>query len=351
MRVLLLSRYGRLAASSRLRCYQYVPYLERRNISVSAIPLFSDAYVKGIYGSGVATAEIFKSYVQRLAAIRSSSRFDVLWFEKELLPWLPSFIELGILDKRIPVVVDYDDAIFHRYDQSRSPVVRKLLGRKIDRVMQRASVVLAGNDYLAERARAASARNIEIFPTVVDIDRYSVIRKQGSPVLIIGWIGNPGTAKYLHMLSPVLQEISKNCNVIIRAVGAKADQMRGLPVEVKTWSEESETSEVADFDVGIMPLPDEPFERGKCGYKLIQYMACGRPVVASPVGVNRTLVKEGVNGFLASDQFQWTRYLQSLIRDEQLRLRMGRAGRTLVEASYNLKVSAPRLERIFRSLS
>jgi len=124
----------------------------------------------------------------------------------------------------------------------------------------------------------------------------------------------------------------------------------GLPVEARSWSEASEVAEIQQFDIGIMPLPDEPFERGKCGYKLIQYMACGKPVVASPVGANTSIVRDGIEGFLASTDAEWMQLLGILCDDNALRQRMGAAGRVRVEAEYSLQVAAPHLERLLCSV-
>ena len=126
-------------------------------------------------------------------------------------------------------------------------------------------------------------------------------------------------------------------------------QSLGLPMESVPWTEQTEVASVASFDIGIMPLVDESFERGKCGYKLIQYMACGLPVVASPVGVNRQIVEHGVNGFLAETPAQWEQALHTLLADAGLRQRMGSAGRRKVEAQYCLQVTGPKLASLLKT--
>ena len=129
-------------------------------------------------------------------------------------------------------------------------------------------------------------------------------------------------------------------------IGAGENPFSGLMATIRDWDEATETAGIGNFDVGIMPLPDNPWERGKCGFKLIQYMACGKPVVASPVGVNREIVVEGVNGFLASTQKEWVDALLRLKEDPDLRRTMGEKGRRMVEEEYCLQVTAPRLHRI-----
>ncbi|MBU1730693.1 glycosyltransferase family 4 protein [Patescibacteria group bacterium] len=348
MNILLLSRYGRLGASSRLRFYQYLPFLKLRGIEVTVAPLFGDDYVKGLYSGKVPIVSVLRSYITRLRVMLRVKRFDVVWLEKEMLPWLPGWLEFGLFPGGISLVVDYDDAVFHRYDQHQFSWVRALLGGKIDTVMRQADLVIVGNDYLGDRARQAGARQVEFLPTVVDVTRYAVVASAlGGPV-IIGWIGSPSTAKNLHLVAPVLQEIANSRGARVVAVGANTDQLYGLPIEVRPWSEQSEVSDIQQFDIGIMPLSDKPFERGKCGYKLIQYMACGKPVVASPVGANRVIIRKGVDGFLPGDLSQWGEVLRDLCDDPSLRKRLGTAGRKSVETQYSLQVTAPRLEELLR---
>lgn len=350
MRVLLLSRYGRLGASSRLRSYQYLPYLTSCGFDVTVAPFFGNDYVAGMYAGKVSHVGVLRSYLTRLRFMLRARRFDLVWVEKEMLPWIPSWIELGLFPSGVPLVVDYDDAVFHRYDQNSLTVVRRLLGRKIDAVMRRADLVIVGNDYLGERARQAGARRIEFLPTVVDASRYIVSSTATGRRLTIGWVGSPSTAHYLNLIAPALQELTVSRGVRVVAVGANPAQLQDLPIEVRPWSEDTEVAEIQQFDIGIMPLPDEPFERGKCGYKLIQYMACGKPVVASPVGVSAVIVRPGIDGFLATTVAEWSESLRMLCDDTSLRQRMGVAGRARMEKEYSLQVAAPRLEQLLRSI-
>ena len=349
LRVLLLSKYERLGASSRLRSYQFLPFLESRGIEVSVAALFSNDYVNSLCRGAVPIASVIWAYITRLAVMLRAKRFDVLWIEKEMFPWLPGWIERGLIPDNLSVVVDYDDAIFHRYDQHQYSWVRALLGGKIDAVMRQTDLVIVGNDYLGDRARRAGARRVEWLPTVVDTTRYTAVAQAPRGPVTVGWIGTPSTAHYLHLVAPVLREIVASKRGRVVAVGAEAEQLKDLHIEVRPWSEQTEVDEIQQFDIGIMPLPDELFERGKCGYKLIQYMACGKPVVASPVGVNRSLVHEGVEGFLPGNSSRWSAILWALCDDPGLRNRLGAAGRRKVETGYSLEVAAPRLEALLRS--
>lgn len=352
--VLLLSRYGALGASSRLRHLQYLPALERAGVRVTVAPFFDDDHVQAFYaGRRRPLRSVLACYGRRLLRLWNGRRFDLLWVEKELLPWLPYWVE-RLARGRVPYVVDYDDAWFHRYDQHPRPLVRALFGRRIDRVMRDAAVVVAGNTYLAERARAAGAARIEIVPTVVDLARYPLRERNDEGgteggQFTISWIGTPYTARYLPRIAGPLAAVCAEGRAVVRLIGAGPVDLPGVPVEHRRWSEAGEVAEIQAGDVGIMPLPDEPFERGKCGYKLIQYMAAGRPVVASPVGVNRELVQDGVNGFLAVTEAEWTAALIRLRDDPALRRAMGDAGRRRVERDYALEVTAARLPGILRT--
>lgn len=324
---------------------QYLPTLAEAGFEVVLAPFFDDAYLKRRYAGeavGLATAGYF---ISRVRHVLSQEKPDLIWVEKEVFPWLPWRLERAILPHNIPLVSDYDDALFHRYDLHSRSVVRSLLGRKIDGVMGASNLVMAGNRYLADRAETASAKRIEIVPTVVDIDAYSRDRHQPADGhLRIGWIGSPTTWNdhCLPML-PMLTAVASRHGAMIRAVGAGGDAKPDQMLEFLPWSEKTEVPLIQSMDIGIMPLDDSPWARGKCGYKLIQYMACGLPVVASPVGVNKEIVEHGVNGFLAETDAQWAASVGTLLGNAELRRRMGAAGRKKIEREYSLQIFGPKV--------
>jgi len=352
IKVLALTRYSRLGASSRLRTYQYLPYFKQNGIAIEVAPLFGDDYINDLYsGKGKRPTVVLRAYFRRIKDLLRFRHFNLVWIEKELFPFLPAWGESLVNAFGIPYVVDYDDAIFHNYDLHPNKLVRFLLRNKINNIMKQAAVVVVGNSYLGERAYHAGAKRIELIPTVVDIKRYRVIPKLDRSPFTIGWIGSPGTSKYIHLIKPALSDVCKNGNAKVLLVGAGSIMLNDVPVEVKPWAEESEVEDIQTFDVGVMPLPDEPWERGKCGYKLIQYMACGKPVVASPVGVNQEIVDHGINGFLARDVAEWVAALKQLRDNASLKQEMGYAGRRKVEEQYCIQVTAPRLVDIMRSVA
>ena len=295
-------------------------------------------------------ASVLKRYAIRVAALFGRRQFDLLWIEKEALPWVPLWIELALL-RKVPYVLDFDDAVFHNYDQSRFAVVRRLYGLRLDRLMAQAALVVCGNQYLADRAKSAGAQWVEVVPTVIDLARYPAPVWPGalpsSGALTIVWIGSPSTARYLQILHRPLQLLAQRFNFVLRVIGAELD-MTGVHVECEQWAEATEVASIAACQVGVMPLQDSAWERGKCGYKLIQYMACGLPVVASPVGVNCQIVEPGVNGFLANSDDEWVTALEQLLAQAQLRQQMGRVGRAKVEAEYCLQKTGPKLAELLK---
>jgi glycosyltransferase involved in cell wall biosynthesis len=355
LKVTLFSKYSRMGASSRLRSMQYLPLLAEHGIDVEVCELFPDAYLQARYGGSAFSAKkhVWKYYWRRMVQLLRASPRSALWIEAELFPYLPYWLESMLRRSGAPFVAEYDDALFHSYDLSSHALVRRVLGKKIDRVMQHATCVIAGNGYLAARAIQASAPRVELIPTVVDHRRYAKVAHGERAQTVIGWVGSPATQKYLLDIRDALAKVCAKHDARLLLVGANAhivEQLAGIPVERVAWSEDTEAATIARMDIGIMPLVDGPWERGKCGYKLIQYMACGLPVVASPVGVNEDIVRQGESGYLAADDAAWEDALQRLVKDAPLRQRMGSAGRERVEREYSVEAQAPRLAAIFHSL-
>lgn len=352
MRIALLTKYGTMAASTRQRFEQYRPFLTEVGFELVPRPLLDDTYLQQLYvGGRPSRSHIAACYLDRLRWLLSSPDVDLIWLHCELFPFFPGIIERLA---RIPgkqIVFDFDDAIFHNYDNHPKWAVRRLLGQKLNTTIGGAEMAFCGNAYLANYAHPLCPR-AEIVPTVVDTEifrQHSKERPAGP--LRIGWIGTPSTwNEYLMGILPMLKQIVAPGAGQIAAMGADADAEAQPFLELVKWSEEGEVPFLQTLDVGIMPLTDTPFARGKCGYKLIQYMACGLPVVASPVGVNREIVEHGVNGFLASTDEEWRSAIETLLRDPDLRQRMGMAGRKKVEEQYSLQVWGPRVAEMMRDL-
>ena len=350
MKILLLTRYDQSGPSSRYRFYQFLPYLEKESFEISISSLFNDKYVKNLYSNHQKTTFLnpLSCYIKRTSQILFNHSFDLVWMEKEAFPWIPAFLEIALYKKSVPYITDYDDAVFHRYDLHSNSMIRSLLSKKIERIMARSSVVVAGNQYIADHAKKNRVTRVEILPTVLDLSKYRVKETYDSSCFIIGWVGSPSTSRHLNIAARALTEYCRNENVEFRAMGALQSDLDEIPGKLIPWNAETETEALTRFDVGIMPLPNTPWERGKCGFKIIQYMAAGLPVIASPVGVNSEIVEHGVNGFLARDTNEWIKYFEILKDDPDFGRKMGARGRKKVEENYSLDVIAPRLISIFK---
>ncbi|MEQ1527275.1 MAG: glycosyltransferase family 4 protein [Gallionella sp.] len=344
MKILLLTRFGQQGASSRMRKLQYLPPLESAEIEYVVSPLFNDEMLLLKYQQGgYSLLDVLSAYWRRIWTLLRAHQFDLVWIEKEALPWFPAWFERGLL-RRVPYALDFDDAIFHNYDLHRSAWVRRIYGRRIDCLMAGAHLVIAGNRYLAERAIAAGTRRVEVVPTVVDLARYKakqVYSVAAKPRIV--WIGSPSTVKYLVELAGSFSLLAKRQAYTLRVIGGGELTIPGVEVESLPWSEDTEAALIEECDVGIMPLKDSPWEQGKCGYKLIQYMACGLPTVASPIGANRDVVIDAETGLFADSIHAWVDALATLLSDADLRQRFGQAGRARAETEYSLQQVAPRL--------
>ncbi|NVB81247.1 MAG: glycosyltransferase family 4 protein [Kofleriaceae bacterium] len=281
------------------------------------------------------------SVVDRFRQLGAVERADVVWLQRPMTEYYWTSLERHVAKKK-PMVFDFDDAIFHnRWG---------LEARKIKKIIAASRRVVAGNSYLAEFA-AAPDKTV-IIPTVVDEKRYTPRVDPEGP-FTIAWTGMSHNLKelapYVGALRRVLAET--NGRLLIAAEALDAPFLAGLPIEFVKWSPETEVTVLAAGHVGVMPLADTPYNRGKCAFKLIQYMARAIPVVASPVGANNDVVREGVDGLFAVTDEDWADRLLTLARDRELRIRMGTAGRRRVEEAYSVSAVVPRYLDVLRSVS
>jgi glycosyltransferase involved in cell wall biosynthesis len=208
--------------------------------------------------------------------------------------------------------------------------------------------VMVGNRHLRDYAVQYNTE-VTIIPTTIDTRRYRpelrTSRADGVPV--IGWTGSYSTHQHLRRLFPALTRLAERHRFRLVVVGTEAPQIPGVEVEFRPWRSESEVQDLADLDIGVMPLPDDAWSRGKCGLKALQYMALAVPAIVSPVGVNTEIVEDGVNSIVAKTDEEWVEQLSRLIQDPLLRGRLGRAARRTVEERYSAEVFAPRVYDVF----
>ena len=331
IRVIGLFRYGEQAASTRYRFSQFVEPLAEQGIEMVASPLLGNEYVhrlnRGERSSPFYLANVYRQQMSRL--LRGNS-YDCAILQFEAFPYLPFWLESVFM--RMPFVYDFDDAFFLRY---KSPWWRNwLYGRKMETLMAKAAVVRAGNPWLASYASEFND-NVTVAPTVVDTGKYPVAQHAEHRGFRIGWIGSPSTAPYLELLREPLSQLGKESDVTLVVVGGDMADIPGVAIERHPWEAATEMSLLTSFDMGVTPLPDENWSRGKCAFKLIQYMAGGLPVAGSRVGANVDVVDKA-SGFLCTTSEEWLSAFRQLRDDPGLRVRVGSAGRRRIEARYSL---------------
>jgi glycosyltransferase involved in cell wall biosynthesis len=333
--VLALTKYAKLAASTRHRFLNYIPLLADQGISVTPVSLLDDDYVRRrLSGQKINLMAVARGFVGRLLALACSYRYDVLWIEGELFPRLPALGERLLSKLGCPYVVDLDDAIFHTYDQHPWPLYRLLFARKIDVVLQGAAAVTAGNNYLAERALRAGARNVSVIPTTIDERRYLQGFRQGGRLTFV-WIGSSATQHYLQTIQNELEQVCHSLQANLRLIGGEQQERFFPNAELQPWKEESEAIELSCCDIGLAPLYEGSWERGKCGLKAVQYMAAGLPVLAADVGALPSIVKHGETGFLYRDGAEFKSFAQRLGVDPELRRALGGAGQLRASTRYS----------------
>jgi glycosyltransferase involved in cell wall biosynthesis len=307
-------------ASTRQRVLQYRPYLERSGVTCEVVPAPASLAAK---------RELW----------RRLPNFDTLFIQRRLFqPW-----EVWLMRRAVKrLVYDFDDAVMFkdRATKQTGNFTRRL---KFRSMVRHTDLVIAGNAFLRERARAFS-RRVEILPTPVDMDRYQPKTRFDTERVTIGWIGSRSTLKYLEDIQDELEQLAERYpHVQLKIVADHFLTGKRLTVIPKRWDFDTEIADLHTFDIGLMPLRDDSWSRGKCGFKLIQCMAVGVPVVCSPVGMNRDIVDHGVNGLWAGDAQGWLDSLSTLVDQPQWRHELGAAGRKTVAERYSLQVHAPRL--------
>lgn len=294
-----------------------------------------------------------QAFIRRLKVLKNVRDFDLVYIYSEAALMGPALIENLISKKGVPIVFDFDDAIFLHYTYI-SPVNRYLrllkFPGKTGTICGLASHVIAGNSYLANYANRFN-RNVTIVPSTVDLNSYTIKNSRPpSDPPVIGWTGSYSTIQYLENLKVPLQHLATRERFTLRVVGVSGYRIDGVDVEALPWNPETEVADLRAIDIGIMPLTDDEWTRGKCGMKALQYMALGIPTVCSPVGVNPRIIRNHENGLLAETEDQWKDHLTRLLHSPELRERLGKAGRATVEAGYSRSIHAPTVYQIFKSV-
>ncbi len=320
MKVLFLIQ-GFEVPSSRYRVLQYLPALKAAGIDATITP-FPDtlAEEQRIYGG--------------------AGEYDVVFIHRKRLSkyWIRTLRKAA---KKI--VYDFDDAVMFRDTLSVGDQESVRRRRRFERTCRMADLVIAGNAYLADFAKPHNANTV-ILPTVIDLARYAPRRWGAQPGKVtLGWIGDTGSLAYLESQKPLFEAIGKAVpNLQFKVISSRFPKYENLPVIPARWSAETEVAELQSLDIGVMPVPDDPWSKGKCGLKLLQYMAAGVPAISSPVGANLEILESGVHGFHAATEAEWINAVRKLAGDVKLREKLGKAAFERVRKAYSLEVAAPR---------
>lgn len=346
MTLLYIPRFDESGAAPRYRVYQYLPQLRQLGINITIKPLLDKDYLNKLYFFKKRSLfPLFLRYLNRALYLTfNRSKFDMVFMDGELFPFVPFFIEKFFLPKHF--IIDQDDAIFHTYDQHPAFFIRFLLGKKIAKIWQKSHHLIIGNAYTHQKAQEMGVKKITILPTVVDATLYKPLPLDYRPrrEIVIGWVGSPTTISAMHHIQQALVNVARKMPIVLTIIGANyhLDGVKTICIDWKEgWSETEEIRLTNDIDIGIMPLEDGPYQKGKGGFKLIKYMACAKPMIASPVGVNSDIVTHGVNGFLAKTVQEWETYLLMLIGDAKLREEFGITGREKMLSHYSLQSASP----------
>lgn len=348
--------YPRAGASSRYRVYQFVDRLAELGIRLDVRPFHDDATFARLYQPGRLPGKMIdftRGAVRRWRGLDAAGRYDACFVHRELWPFVGQVALERLIARQPRCVYDFDDAMFL---PNVSPAHRTFARLKptdqCEWFVRRARGVAAGNAWLAEWSRArrpnASAESVEVIPTAVDTIAWApkARRSSGPPRLV--WIGSHTTVHYLEPLKPALRRLAgEHPGLELHVIGGRFEAS-GVRVIEHEWKLEDEVAQVASCDIGLAPLPDDDWSRGKCGLKLLLYMSLGLPAVASPVGVNLEMVRDGDNGRLATSPDDFATAISALMASPAERARMGDAARATVERCYSVDAIVPRLAALIR---
>jgi glycosyltransferase involved in cell wall biosynthesis len=338
----------------RFRIEQWEPLLRERGVEITYAPFETEDLHSLLYTSGNLTrkvAHVSGAFSKRLSMLRSVRDFDVVYVFREAALLGPAIVERRIYRSGVPMLFDFDDAVFVSYRSPSNGYLSYLkFAGKTGTICRLATHVTVGNPYLAEYVRRFNS-NVTIVPTTIDTRKYIVRRNTGtSDEPVICWTGSYSTVQHLDTLRGALQKLAQRTPFRLRVIGTPRYELEGVNVEALPWRAESEIEDLRPADIGIMPLPNDAWSKGKCGLKALQFMALGIPTVCSPVGVNTDIIQNNINGIIAETEDEWVAALSRLIDSRELRLKLGDAGRSTVETKYSAQAQAPRFHQVLESM-
>src|SRR4026207_380247 len=343
-----------ISPSQRYRIEQWEPLLRERGVEITYEPFECPELNLLLYQPGKMAKKMMlvaEGFGRRFSVVKKAKDFDLVYILREAALLGPPVFERMVHKSGVPIVFDFDDAIFASYRSPSNGYLSYLkFASKTKTICQMASHVMVGNPYLAEYARQVNDQ-VTVIPTTIDTEKYRVPsrdEKKGPPV--IGWTGSYSTVQHLDTMRGALKKLAEREKFRLRVIGTPAYECAPVNVEAMPWRAETELEDLSEIDIGMMPLPDDRWSKGKCGLKALQFMALGIPTICSPVGVNTDIIQDDQNGFIAGTEDEWVDRLTRLLRSRELRQRLGQAGRTTVEQKYSAITQTPRVYEIFKSV-
>lgn len=353
MRVLFIIPYPLdIAPSQRFRFEQYINVLKSNNINPSFAPFLDINTWNILYKKGNFNQKIFgviKGFLNRILLLTSVYKYQYIFIHREAAPFGPPLFEwiIGRITRK-RIIYDFDDAIW--LSDKHKGISKWIKNtQKVDKIIRLAHKISCGNQYLFDHARALN-RNVVINPTTIDTKNYhNRLKTVQTGELVIGWTGTHSTLKYLKMVVPVLEKLARIRKVKILIICNQKPYFNIPNLEFVYWSKEKEVEDLLKIDIGIMPLENDAWSKGKCGFKVLQYMSLAIPVVASPVGVNNSIVENSKNGYLCDTEKEWLNALLDLIDHPETRSEFGLAARRKVENNYSVIANQQNFLNLFRN--
>lgn len=338
----------------RYRIEQWAPFLRDYGIEVDFLPFADEKLADLLYEPGrvaAKSARMATAFVRRLGHLAQIRRYDAVLIHRAACLAGPAVVERVVSLLHRPVIYDFDDSIFVLHTTATNQRFGWLkFPRKTACICRLSTLVIVGNSFLADYSRKYN-RQVTVIPPSIDTASYQPAdkRERGGRITI-GWTGSSTSQTYLEMFVPVLRKLVARSDVEIRVISDREPLLPGVPYVWRRWSASTETKDLSALDVGIMPMPDDSWSRGKCSMKALQYMAMGIPAVCSDVGANRDLIRHGENGFLATTSEEWLEYLLMLIGNPAARARVGHQARKTVEDRYSMRRCAELFARAARQV-
>ncbi len=342
-KILILANHRKdRSPGQRFRFEQYIDFLNRNGFQCELSSLLSEKDDKVFYSKGnwISKFLIFiKCYRKRLKDVKRANQFDIIFIFREAFFTGTTYFEKKLKQLPVKIIFDFDDSIWipnvsdanKNWNWLKNP-------NKTKEIIAVADLVFAGNNYLANYANTVNT-NVVVIPTTIDTDEYKKSKKTANKKIIIGWSGSITTIQHFEYAIPFLNEIKHKYGdkIEIKIIGDENYINKNLGIKGIAWNKENEIKELSTFDIGIMPLPNDEWSKGKCGLKGLQYMALEIPTIMSPVGVNTKIIKDSENGFLANTVEEWVLKISQLIESETLREKIGKNGRITVVENYSVK--------------